>query len=488
MTSSLSAPLNSRAASYRTCEGTTGKRKPGAKRSDKPCVYVGMLNEIVCISAHSVPTDVKGQLLALLETLQTTHVKTHAKIAPDTLPGTLLDTYAKTTPDTRKALDALRTHLERAVCHGDNAARGLLQALLPLVAYAIPIDALQPETQALLPHIGSAPDLYLFILQAIGRTNSIEDRLVMLMRTCFLFFPPSRRIQKRTEWEVVHGKSLVVLLRACLPTLLSLYPQTGTKDVQFELRVLLFRRWHALLAGTHEQRVKFFTANSSLLRVCLIEYFYYYVLHVHPMPRAVISADKIALLARNASNIGQHLRMELNKDMDGLVRVADGGDIDVDELLAGIADRAQLMFDRSMRYSKTVLPGMRVTHAAKRDRVHVQRWRRAQLVQVMAACGPALNELPYTGEFVLFQAACRRLKIAHEHTLLLWDLFRHVRVHNLTTSIARHQLETLCTLYQPLSVQMHTQQHMLLCIFCAYFHLDGLFRFDCDARSHRCRK
>lgn len=285
MTSSLSAPLNSRAASYRTCEGTTGKRKPSAKRSDKPCVYVGMLNEIVCISAHSVPTDVKGQLLALLKTL----------------------------PSPRDACDALRTHLERAVCHGDNAARALLQALLPLVAYTIPIDALQPETEALLPHIGSAPDLYTFILQAIGRTNSIEDRLVMLMRTCFLFFPPSRRIQKRTEWEVVHGKSLVVLLRACLPTLLSLYPQTGTKDVLFELRVLLFRRWHALLAGTHEQRVKFFTANSSLLRVCLIEYFYHYVQHVHPMPRVVISADKIALLARNASNIGQHLRMELNK-------------------------------------------------------------------------------------------------------------------------------------------------------------------------------
>ena len=282
LTSSLSVPLNSRTASYRTCEGTAGKRKPGAKRSDKPCVYVGMLNEIVCISPQSVPTDVKGQLLALLQTL----------------------------PD---APDALRSHLERAVCRGDNAARGLLQALLPLTAFSISIDTLQAETEALLPHIGSAPDLYPLILQAIARTNNMEDRLVMLMRTCFLFFPPSRRIQKRTEWEIVHGKSLVILLRACLPTLLSLFPQTGTKDVLFDLRVLLFRRWYALLAGTHEQRVAFFTANSSLLRVCLIEYFYYYVMHVHPMPKRVISADKIALLARNATNIGQHLRMELNK-------------------------------------------------------------------------------------------------------------------------------------------------------------------------------
>ena len=174
------------------------------------------------------------------------------------------------------------------------------------------------------------------------------------------------------------------------------------------------------------------------------------------------------------------------QDMDTLQRAAGG--VDVDVLLAGIADRAQLMFDRSMRYSKTVLPGIRITHAAKRDRTQVQRWRRAHLVNVMSACGPVLDQLPYTAEFGLFQASCRRLHIAHEHTLVLWDLFRHVRVHNLTATIARQQLDTLCTLYQPLSQQMHTQQHMLLCTFCAYFHLDGLFRYDCDADQQTCAR
>ena len=86
-----------------------------------------------------------------------------------------------------------------------------------------------------------------------------------------------------------------------------------------------------------------------------------------------------------------------SQDMDALVRVANGSPVDVDELLGGIADRAQLMFDRSMRYSKTVLPGIRVTHAAKRERVHVQRWRRAQLIQVVVvACNVVEKSLPIT--------------------------------------------------------------------------------------------
>ena len=111
----------------------------------------------------------------------------------------------------------------------------------------------------------------------------------------------------------------------------------------------------------------------------------------------------------------------------------------------------------------------------------------AQLVNVMSACGAVLDQLPYTAEFGLFQASCRRLHCARAHARAVGPFPSRARAH-LTATIARQQLDTLCTLYQPLSQQMHTQQHMLLCTFCAYFHLDGLFRYDCDAHEQTCAR
>ena len=157
--------------------------------------------------------------------------------------------------------------LEAEVRQGRHEKRALLSALIPLAAFELEADVLDARAEQLLPGMHNAPDLYMYILQALLPAMLYEDRLVAFMRSSVFFFAPSRRMQKRAEWDSVHGKTLVVLLRACLPSLLSLYPSTGTKDVCFELRVALFSRWHALLGGRHAQRVEFFAKHRSLIQV-----------------------------------------------------------------------------------------------------------------------------------------------------------------------------------------------------------------------------
>ena len=75
------------------------------------------------------------------------------------------------------------------------------------------------------------------------------------------------------------------------------------------------------------------------------------MVHVTPVPECVATPAKVSVLARNASNIGQQLRMELNKEAErrgGAVHAMTNEDLD--SLLGSIQERAQLLFDRGIRF------------------------------------------------------------------------------------------------------------------------------------------
>ncbi len=158
--------------------------------------------------------------------------------------------------------------------------------------------------------------------------------------------------------------------------------------------------------------------------MCFVEYLLYYIQNVTPLPHTTGIMPKVAVIARNASNIGQQLRMELNREAE---KRADWTEASLDDLLAGMQERAQLLFDRGVRYSKTVLPGTRSTHA-RRERPGTMRMRRVTIIEGISNSEGVLAQLPRTTEFVVFEAVARRLGVAHEHILVLWELVRKIQV------------------------------------------------------------
>ena len=233
---SATPPLQSAVASYLSLDAPSAASKSTARRGTRPSILVGTAHEMLPAGASSTPLDVKGQL---------------KKLAVDA-GGKWLEVAAR---------------LEGKVRQGQHEQRQLLHALLPLAAFDLDVGLLDSHNDRLLPNIGNAPDLHPFILQASLPAAPYEDRIVAFMRSSVFFFLPSRRMQKRAEWDSAHSKTLVVVLRACLPSLLSLYPGIATKDVAFELRVALYRRWHGLIAGSHAQRLEFFARHRSLMQV-----------------------------------------------------------------------------------------------------------------------------------------------------------------------------------------------------------------------------
>ena len=152
------------------------------------------------------------------------------------------------------------------------------------------------------------------------------------------------------------------------------------------------------------------------------------MVNVTPVPACAASPDKVHVLARNASNIGQQLRMDLNKEAErrggGLLAMSDA---EIDVLLGSIQDRAQLLFDRGIRYSKTVLPNSR-TGAQHKSRAAPQRWRRPAIIECLTTNADVFDELPNTSEFVLFEAIARRLGVQRKHILILWEVVRKIQV------------------------------------------------------------
>lgn len=152
------------------------------------------------------------------------------------------------------------------------------------------------------------------------------------------------------------------------------------------------------------------------------------MVNVTPVPACAASPDKVHVLARNASNIGQQLRMDLNKEAErrggGLLAMSDA---EIDVLLGSIQDRAQLLFDRGIRYSKTVLPNSR-TGAQHKSRAAPQRWRRPAIIECLTTNEGVIDELPNTLEFVLFEAIARRLGVQRKHILILWEVVRKIQV------------------------------------------------------------
>jgi len=116
------------------------------------------------------------------------------------------------------------------------------------------------------------PEITLLLHQCMLPTQQYDDDLVILLRSCIPFFQNPRRVKHDHAWQEDNNNSLTILLKWCMPTILSLYPHIFVKDVNFKARIQLLRLFRILLVGSFEMRNYFYVQNKIFIKMCLMEY------------------------------------------------------------------------------------------------------------------------------------------------------------------------------------------------------------------------
>jgi hypothetical protein len=209
--------------------------------------------------------------------------------------------------------------LQDQIRMGDIKARLLLQNMIVYQAYCHSYKRLAlyctMDNNMKTLELDMFPDIYIYYLRAMCTTCTLDDEFVNFIKSSVPFFANPRRMQKKHAWSDQNVQGISILLRCCMPTLLSLFPILSSKDVHFWARVHIYRLFMDLLQGSQKNRCLFFENNRALLRVCLIEYVLYFSKFVSPPPRTLIMQNvDINTLYVSAFNVAQQLRVDINTD------------------------------------------------------------------------------------------------------------------------------------------------------------------------------
>jgi len=105
---------------------------------------------------------------------------------------------------------------------------------------------------------------------------------------------------------------------------------------------------------------------------------------------------------------------------------------------------------------------------------------------MLRECMHHVASLPFTDDFVVFEASCRRRGIRSAHMQVLWSTFQAVRVYELTGGIVRAQLYAIAHLSPVSSLKTKTINSLLVCLYCCQFNIFPTFRYDIRQRTYTC--
>lgn len=328
--------------------------------------------------------------------------------------------------------------------------------------------------------------------------TAYEDTFVSFLRSSVVFLPAPKRFHRDISWPEDNSESLVILLKCCLPSLLSIYPSVVTKDVAFDARVCIFRFFHSLFLGTHHDRAIFLSENRAIVRVCILEYVYYFVREVTPLPQTrYMRHVNVDALATNACNVGQQLRVDINTEFALIAPTSNtcpqascaaawNAGL-VGPMFASINDKCKVVFDRNTRSAKAIVNPFRELIPR-----HIPSQRKppskAQYARALRECVHYIASMPFTDEFVVFEAYCRRISIEACYVRVLWSMFQAVRVHELTKVVIEMQIDAIAQISHINTQKMTKISTLLVCLFCCQFNTFPTFRHDVRRGMYTCNK
>ena len=338
--------------------------------------------------------------------------------------------------------------------------------------------------------IDSMPEITLLLHQCLLPTRQYEDDLVVLLRSCIPFFQNPRRVKHDHAWQPDNDNSLSILLKWCMPTILSLYPQIFVKDVNYKARVQLFKLFRRLLVGDFAARNAFYVQNKILIKMCLMEYVHWYLQHVNPLPETVyVKMLNIGTMATNILNIGQQFRVELNMEFVRQEALCGPGETpDVVEILALLQPKCHVMYERCCRYNKNSISCNYQEVYQQTQPVHANRHSKHDVHAILSECMPMLSHIPYTRHFSVFDMYCRRRKIDTAYINTLWDTMCAVKVHEISAEFIEAQHKVLAIKCKSNRVHIERLSTILVCLYCVQKNACPTFRHDVRRNEYTCNR
>jgi len=382
------------------------------------------------------------------------------------------------------------TRMETKIRLGDTNARWRMQKVLPLQCFARNYPRIfnvsQQNTSCV--HINMLPEITVLLHQCMMPTKQYEDDLIILIRSCIPFFQNPRRVKHDHAWPEQNDQNLCMLLKWCMPSMLSLYPQVCVKDVNFDVRMGIMRLFRELLVGSFEQRNAFYLQHKTLIKMCLMEYIYYVIQNINPLPQTqYVRSINIGVMATNVFNIGQQFRVELNlefaktdKQMSTAV---------IMHLLRELQPKCHIMFERCCRYNKNSLHcsygEMYNTNPSTTS--NSQRTKRISNDSELLSLD-VLSQIPYTRFFSVFEMYCRRTNIPSTHINMLWDHMQLIQVYEVSVDLIQQQTKALRASWDCNKIQIHRQSTLLVCMLCAQKNVFQTFRHDVRNNKYTCNR
>ena len=345
------------------------------------------------------------------------------------------------------------------------------------------------NTTAMGVHLGVLPDITILLHQCMMPTKQYEDDLIILIRSCMPFFQNPRRVKHDHAWPEPNDMTLCMLLKWCMPSMLSLYPQVCVKDVNFEVRVGIMRLFRELLVGSFEARNTFYLRHKTLVKMCLMEYIYYVIQNVNALPETkFIKSINIHVMGTNVFNIGQQFRVELNLEFAKTDKCTSTEAILC--LLHELAPKCHIMFERCCRYNKNSLhcgysemyndcvsaSNNAGARSKKPENEHTP------------LCLQVLGSVPHTRFFSVFEMYCQRNNIASTHVNALWDHMQLIQVYEVSVELIQQQTRALRASWNCNKIQMHRQSTLLVCMLCAHKSVFPTFRHDIRNNQYMCNR
>jgi len=413
-------------------------------------------------------------------------------------------------------IHAFVSQMENRVRLGDHDARWQMLRALPLQCFVKDYPRIfnvvahkrrsannnpskgRRSTWPLCIHIHMLPEITVLLHQCMMPTKQYEDDLIILIRSCIPFFQNPRRVKHDHAWPEQNDQTLCMLLKWCMPSMLSLYPQACVKDVNFEVRLGLMRLFRQLLVGSFQDRNNFYLRHKTLIKMCLMEYVYYIIQHVNALPQTqYIKSINIGVMATNIFNIGQQFRVELNlefaKTDQSISTVA------MMRLLQALQPKCHIMFERCCRYNKNSLhcaytemyntsPSPSLHSGASTSSSTLAMRNKRVPHELDPQCFLMLSNIPYTRFFAVFEMYCRRNAIASTHINMLWDHMQLIQVYEVSVDLIQQQTKLLRANWDCNKVQIHRQSTLLVCMLCAQKNVFPTFRHDVRNNKYTCNR
>jgi len=244
----------------------------------------------------------------------------------------------------------------------------------------------------------------------------------------------------------------------------------------------------SLLVGAFEQRNIFYMENKVLIKMCFIEYIYFFINNVNPLPQTklILSID-IKNMATNIFNIGQQLRVEINSEYNN------NSKIPIPELLEAVKPKCLVMYERTSRYNKSIIfSGVSIaTNSNKNMTMPIQsiKMRKYNIMKILRCSIHHLSRVPYTKTFQVFDNYCQRNGVEIGHINVLWDTMQRIKVYELTLDLFEKQKKSIEEQdISTSSLHMQRQSNLLVCISCIEKNIFPKFRYDVRKDEYKCTR